>query len=90
MNKIELFQLAHDKLEEQMCCRVSDKQFIYQAYCYAETRSRVEFKVKYAYDDLLEHDKLSDELEDYCLAVLSGNPEPNMKYIRNYNTLWIT
>lgn len=89
MHNIDLFELARSTLEEQMCRQISDEQFTAQAYDYAEVRGRLEFLVKYALDDLLDSDKLSDELEDYILIVLADKkPEPKTSYVRNYYSQW--
>lgn len=62
-----------------MCRRITDERFIYDAYCYAEHRGNeydLAFQVRDDYEDLLQHDKMSDVLQDYCILVLAHHPEP--------------
>ena len=88
-HNIDLFELARNTMEEYMCSRISDEQFVYQAYCYTESFKGIEFKVKHSYDDLLQHDKMSDELEDYILHVLAYHIQPNLTHVRNYHSQWL-
>jgi hypothetical protein len=83
IHKIELFELARTTMEEYLCRKISDERFIYDAYIYAQHYGNeydLAFQVRDDIDDLLEYDKLSDEVEDYCLAILSAKsgkePEP--------------
>lgn len=76
MYRIDLFEKARKLLGTK-----SDKRFIYDALCYAEKRVSL-LEVERQYNNLLHHDTMSDELEDYCLAVLNGKARP-LQFVYN-------
>lgn len=79
MTKVELFFLAFEEESKQR--QVEEKcpeAMMYRAYLYSE-KSVSLFRLNHEYSDLLDEDKLSDDVERYCLAILSGRAKP-MKY----------
>lgn len=70
MRPVELYFLALEKNE-----LTAPEALIVKAYQYAE-KPITPFQIMHEYEDVLDKDKLSDAVEDYCLAILSERAIP--------------
>lgn len=73
--KFLLFAMAREKLRREYGKRITPERFIYDAHEWNEQMVSL-YTIQHEYEDITIDDKLSDVLEDYCLAILSERSRP--------------